>query len=1415
MKKLSLWFMAICLLICSAFAVACGGKGKGDNSVATQEYVTLSKTSLSLEVYSQETLTVTTNVDGEIAWTTSDASIATVEGGVISACGVGNATITATAGKASATCTLTVTHLSSFPELVVSERNLALVEGGESITVSAEANYKGEKLECSFIWESANPDVATVENGKVTPVAIGTTTVMVKTECLGEILIQEIGVVVSPDEQIQLSKGTMQLTLAQINAEDIAADTLIAQAYKNGGANPEATLTFESSDPAVASVTVNGNEATVTAVGLGACVIRVYYDSDKGRIESSVTVTVARAEAVVDKLTKVSYKNEETALDVSSFDLVGEFEGVYANGELVSSADGKLTRDFVEINKNGFAVDVELRTDVAVYYTQIAIVIDYMKTAVIVGETSEKLAAYEGDVTSIGFAEGDAVSTYTVTGNNKAWSNRLSPYDVGKVPSFDHWIVEFSVNKEPVGIENSGQIMTVWVGTSHLVVVKVVNMAVEILRAGDYVGTKAEHSAQSCVSIYGEDGKIPAKMEANKKYYFEMHFAHAESGYYAMSFNDALDVYVGDSFFCTDAYYNENIAPNRDNTALPTPPPSVDPTLPPVSQGDDRREMPTYDGDVTEIGFLAGTEPVYQVVASESLGWNNRIIMRVDPSKDYVKFDFTPSKDIGALTMWPANANGTHGSYAVRGQGSSTSDGDPNRRIVVVDQDGKNPATFEKGVVYTVYFYLNDETNVQCSSFVDVTLYIANIECGNAEDAVFETTVVQGDGRTEMPTYDGDVTAIGFAEGTTVYKLDNATPDSVYTDAWSKRAIISAPTTQDYVTFEFVTTSDITNGVFHVWGVNGVPDMVAIWVVTTEKALITNMDGTAISAIKAGTHYLVNIACAGLKEIQVGLIAGDNTAYFANVEYKQGTFGAVTPDEPTDKNPVINGYGQNMDVYSGDVTALGFAEGTIVYQQVQDTRTNMWSAGSTLGLSMEQQTARITKATDEDYASIYFSLSRKLTGTYAFFAWWFDAENKNNGGAGYLQLDGGTAPASTAPTGFKVVVYDMDGNKATSFEANTAYEMRWYGEGATAFNVGCCEQDGNPITVYYTNPAHGNDEIVNPDDGSTTVDANLFAVNGGSLSVYQGDVTALGFAQGTEVLENGFKSNTWADGVQIPTDATTNCLTLEFVLSAVPPKGEQLMIGATIGGEMKWGVRISDFQMTYNAEVDRPFPMELLDANGNPLTAWVANEKCTMKLYHGGASMIYICTVQAGFTVYYNNAISQTNDVYVAPAVNTAPKYTTDGGHSNETAAEYTGDVTALGFAEGTKVYEQTVANGWNDRVAIEVDSAYDYVDIQFVLSSKVSLCIWINGESGGMLTGNYTVDGSGNAAAVNGALERKIQVLDKDGNVVTTELELNKVYVLRIYIDGLAKVQLSTFSGATKLYYGNVSFGNDEVVAE
>lgn len=80
------------------------------NVVEPTEIMTISQSSLTIEEGETATLSASVQDDPNraIMWSSSDATVATVEGGVVTAIKAGETTITASGGKVSATCTVTV-----------------------------------------------------------------------------------------------------------------------------------------------------------------------------------------------------------------------------------------------------------------------------------------------------------------------------------------------------------------------------------------------------------------------------------------------------------------------------------------------------------------------------------------------------------------------------------------------------------------------------------------------------------------------------------------------------------------------------------------------------------------------------------------------------------------------------------------------------------------------------------------------------------------------------------------------------------------------------------------------------------------------------------------------------------------------------------------------------------------------------------------------------------------------------------------------------------------------------------------------------------------------------------------------------------------------------------------------------------
>ena len=218
----------------------------------------------------------------EFSWQTSDDAVATVDAtGLATAVANGTATITATAGQASVSATLTVAQEVSSVTVAPAEANLAAL--GDTLRLTAQAfDANGHAVTgADFLWESSDEAVATVDaTGLVTAVANGTATI---TATAGE------------------ASGSATVTVAQVASSVAAApaeanftalgDTLrlTAEAFDaNGHAVVGAAFSWGTSDDAVATVDATG---LVMAVANGTATIM----ATSGEASATATVTVAQA----------------------------------------------------------------------------------------------------------------------------------------------------------------------------------------------------------------------------------------------------------------------------------------------------------------------------------------------------------------------------------------------------------------------------------------------------------------------------------------------------------------------------------------------------------------------------------------------------------------------------------------------------------------------------------------------------------------------------------------------------------------------------------------------------------------------------------------------------------------------------------------------------------------------------------------------------------------------------------------------------------------------------------------------------------------------------------------------------------------------------------------------------------------
>ena len=221
--------------------------------------ITLDKSSASLKVGETVTLTATVNpsdaTDKSVTWTTSDATVATVSNGVVTAKKLGTATITAKAGDKTATCLIMVvpTEVSS----ITLDKSSASLKVGETVTLTATVN-PSDATDKTVTWTTSDATVATVSNGVVTAKKLGTATITAKA---GEKTATcSITVIPTPVTSVTLSKTSASLKVGE---------TVTLTATVNPSDATDKTVTWTTSDATVATVS-NG---VVTAKKLGTATI--------------------------------------------------------------------------------------------------------------------------------------------------------------------------------------------------------------------------------------------------------------------------------------------------------------------------------------------------------------------------------------------------------------------------------------------------------------------------------------------------------------------------------------------------------------------------------------------------------------------------------------------------------------------------------------------------------------------------------------------------------------------------------------------------------------------------------------------------------------------------------------------------------------------------------------------------------------------------------------------------------------------------------------------------------------------------------------------------------------------------------------------------------------------------------------
>ena len=231
-----------------------------------------------------------------MTFTSDNEEVAVVDSnGLVTAVEVGVAKITVTSDKTSAVFTVTVEELlgDKVPFIVLENDTIDMFPGSLYTAKPVLMIGSAPRKNATFTWTSADPTVATVENGAITAVGVGTTTITVaSTKYDGA--EKTITVIVKNDYTLDLSEPNLTLGVAKLYGYEKSIQiSLVAKEKGVKVENPEITV---QADKSIATHVLKDGTITFTGVKAGSfnAVVTWKYKDDEIRTEIPINVVKPR-----------------------------------------------------------------------------------------------------------------------------------------------------------------------------------------------------------------------------------------------------------------------------------------------------------------------------------------------------------------------------------------------------------------------------------------------------------------------------------------------------------------------------------------------------------------------------------------------------------------------------------------------------------------------------------------------------------------------------------------------------------------------------------------------------------------------------------------------------------------------------------------------------------------------------------------------------------------------------------------------------------------------------------------------------------------------------------------------------------------------------------------------------------------
>ena len=266
--------------------------------------LSLDKTNASIAVNNTLSLALTVTGDaGNITWSSDKTDVASVQGtntgATVKGLKAGTATITASGGGKSVSCTVTVTDTAVTLKLDKTAGTVA-VKG----TLEVSAVISGGTAKGTVSWSSDRTDVATVTGDKtkatITGVKAGDAVITAK--------YAEGSTIVTATCTVKVTDAAVTLKLDKTSGTILVGNTLEIIPAITGNLTDTAKIVWTSDKPNVATVTGDNTKATVKGVATGDAIITATYTEGSATVTATCAVKV-QTNPALDTKTALKDKN--------------------------------------------------------------------------------------------------------------------------------------------------------------------------------------------------------------------------------------------------------------------------------------------------------------------------------------------------------------------------------------------------------------------------------------------------------------------------------------------------------------------------------------------------------------------------------------------------------------------------------------------------------------------------------------------------------------------------------------------------------------------------------------------------------------------------------------------------------------------------------------------------------------------------------------------------------------------------------------------------------------------------------------------------------------------------------------------------------------------------------------------------